>query len=153
MVDIAVDIIDSQGQDALGLSSVAARAGVAPPSLYKHVASLGELRTLVAVRVLEEMTDEATSAVMGLSGDAAIVALMRRMRAYVVAASGAVPGGAAGPDRRSGADRRPPSASSACFAVLRCYDLQGPAAIDAVRTLRVHHRTASPRSSPAAASA
>ena len=137
VVDIAVDIIDGQGQDALALSSVAARAGVAPPSLYKHVASLGELRALVAVRVLEEMTDEATSAVMGLSGDAAIVALMRRMRDYAVAHPArylAVP-----PD-----PLHDPALTEAAerflgvfLAVLRSYDLQGPAAIHAVRTLRV----------------
>jgi AcrR family transcriptional regulator len=137
VVDIAVDIIDSQGQDALALSSVASRAGVAPPSLYKHVASLGELRSLVAVRVLEEMTDEAASAVMGRSGDAAIGALMRRMRDYAVAHPArylAVP-----PD-----PLHDPALTEAAerflgvfLAVLRSYDLQGPAAIHAVRTLRV----------------
>ena len=137
VVDIAVDIIDAHGQDALALSSVAARAGVAPPSLYKHVASLGELRSLVAVRVLEEMTDEARSAVMGLSGDAAIVALMRRMRAYAVAH----------PSRYLAVPPDPihdPALTEAAerflgvfLAVLRSYDLQGAAAIHAVRTLRV----------------
>jgi AcrR family transcriptional regulator len=137
VVDIAIEIIDTQGQDALALSSVAARAGVAPPSLYKHVASLAELRALVATRILHEMTDLATSAVIGLAGDAAITALMRCMRAYAVehpARYLAVP-----PDPL----HDPALAEAATrflevsLAILRAYHLEGPAAIHAVRSLRV----------------
>src|SRR5262252_10963075 len=84
VVDVALAIVDEQGSEALSLSVVAARAGVAAPSLYKHVAGLAELRSRVAARVLAQMTDVATAAVLGLSGDAAIAALMRRLRAYGV---------------------------------------------------------------------
>ena len=84
VVNVALDIVDEQGPEALSLSVVAARAGVAAPSLYKHVASLAELRSRVAARVLAEMTEVGTAAVLGLSGDAAIAALMRRLRAYGV---------------------------------------------------------------------
>jgi AcrR family transcriptional regulator len=137
VVDLALDIIDAQGQEALALSSVAARAGVAPPSLYKHVGSLAELRSLVAARILDEMTDLATAAVMGLSGDAAIAALMRRLRAYAVehpARYLAVP-----PDPvHDPALAEPANRFLGVFlAVLRSYDLQGPAAIHAIRSLRV----------------
>ena len=82
VVDVALAIVDEQGPEALSLSVVATRAGVAAPSLYKHVAGLAELRSRVAARVLAEMTDVATAAVLGLSGDAAIATLMRRLRAY-----------------------------------------------------------------------
>src|SRR5262252_7998721 len=82
VVDVALAIVDEQGPEALSLSVVAARAGVAAPSLYKHVAGLTELRSRVAARVLAEMTEVANAAVLGLSGDAAIAALMRRLRAY-----------------------------------------------------------------------
>jgi AcrR family transcriptional regulator len=82
VVDVALAVVDEQGPEALSLSVVAARAGVAAPSLYKHVASVAELRSRVAARVLAEMTEVATAAVLGLSGDAAIAALMRRLRAY-----------------------------------------------------------------------
>jgi len=82
VVDVALGVVDEQGPEALSLSVVAARAGVAAPSLYKHVASLAELRSRVAARVLAEMTEVATAAVLGLAGDAAIAALMRSLRAY-----------------------------------------------------------------------
>lgn len=84
VVDAALSVIDEQGLDALTLAAVAARTGVAAPSLYKHVASLAELRTLVGARVLEEMTERFGAAVMGYSGDAAVAILMREYRAYVV---------------------------------------------------------------------
>jgi AcrR family transcriptional regulator len=137
VVDLALDIIDTQGQDALALSSVAARAGVAPPSLYKHVGGLGELRSLVAARILDEMTDVATAAVMGLSGDAAVAALMRRMRAYAVehpARYLAVPPDPVHDPALAEAANR---LLGVFLAVLRFYDLQGSAAIHAVRSLRV----------------
>jgi AcrR family transcriptional regulator len=137
VVDIAIEIIDADGIDALALSVVATRAGVAPPSLYKHVGSLTELRTLVAARILTEMTEAATAAVMGLSGDAAVTALMRRLRAYGVehpARYLAVP-----PDPLHDPALAEPAQRflHVFLAVLREYRLEGPAAIHAVRSLRV----------------
>ncbi|BCB77034.1 hypothetical protein Pflav_034440 [Phytohabitans flavus] len=85
VVEAAIAIVDEQGADALTLAAVAQRTGVAAPSLYKHVGSLGELRTLVGARVLEEMTDRFSRAVMGRSGDDAVAVLMHEYRAYVTA--------------------------------------------------------------------
>ncbi len=137
VVDIAIEIVDAYGVDALTLSVVATRAGVAPPSLYKHVGSLTELRSLVAARILDEMTDAATAAVIGLGGDAAVTALMRRMRAYAVehpARYLAVP-----PDPLHEAALSEPAGRllDVFLAVLRGYRLEGSAAIHAVRALRV----------------
>ena len=137
VVDVALAIVDEQGAEALSLSVVAARAGVAAPSLYKHVASVAELRSRVAARVLAEMTEVATAAVLGLSGDAAIAALMKRLRAYSVehpARYLAVP-----PDPM----HDPALAQAAArfmevfLAVLRGNGLDGAAAIHATRCLRV----------------
>jgi AcrR family transcriptional regulator len=137
VVDIAMEIIDSQGRDALALSLVAARAGVAPPSLYKHVGSLAELRALVAARVLDDMTEAATAAVMGLGGDAAVTALMRRIRDYAVAYPErylAVPPDPVHDPALAGAANR---LLAIFLAVLRFYHLRGSAAVHAVRSLRV----------------
>jgi AcrR family transcriptional regulator len=83
VVDAALELVDEQGVEGLTLAAVAARTGVATPSLYKHVASLGELRGHVGVRVLEEMTSWFTDAVLGRGGDEAVEALMQAYRAYV----------------------------------------------------------------------
>lgn len=83
VVAAALAVIDEQGVDALTLAAVAARTGVAPPSLYKHVGGLAELRTLVGVQVLTEMTDRFVAAVLGRGGDEAVAVLMRTYRDYV----------------------------------------------------------------------
>jgi AcrR family transcriptional regulator len=88
VVDVALALVDEKGLEALSLAAVADRAGVASPSLYKHVGSLAELRTLMAERVVRQVTAVFAGAVMGRSRDEAVEALMRAYRAYVVANPG-----------------------------------------------------------------
>lgn len=136
VVDAALDLIDDRGLDALALAAVAERTGVAAPSLYKHVGSLAQLRTLVAVRIMEELTDRFTAALVGRSGDEAVATLMRAYRRYSVehpARHAAMP-----PD-----PLHDPALASAgarllevFLAVLRGYGLEGEAAIHATRCLR-----------------
>jgi AcrR family transcriptional regulator len=84
VVSLAVAIVDEEGPAALPLSAVAARAGVATPSLYKHVRNLAELRELLSVRILNEMAEHVGAAVLGRSGDDALRALMEAWRSYVM---------------------------------------------------------------------
>ena len=136
VVDTALDVLDEQGLAGLTLAAVATRARVAAPSLYKHVASLAELRRLIGQRVLDELTDRFSVAVMGLAGDAAVAALMSAHRAYAVEY----------PHRYSAMPIDPlhdPEFAAAgrklldvFLAVLRGYGLTGPAAIHATRCLR-----------------
>lgn len=83
VVDAALAVVDEDGHAALTLAAVAARTGVATPSLYKHVAGLAELRVQLGIRVLEDMTGHFTTAVLGRSGDDAVAALLHAYRAYV----------------------------------------------------------------------
>ncbi|MBX6382647.1 MAG: TetR/AcrR family transcriptional regulator [Microbispora sp.] len=134
VVDIALRIVDEKGPDALTLSAVAARAGVATPSLYKHVRNLAELRVLVSGRVMAELTEVASEAVLGRSGDEALRALMDGWRSYA----------ARHPHRYSALIQAPrPETAEAgnrligiMLAALRAYGLEGSAAIHAVRCLR-----------------
>lgn len=84
VVEAALAVVDEGGVGALTLAAVAQRTGVATPSLYKHVTGLPELRTLLGARVIEDMAERFTAAVMGLGGDDAITALMHAYRAYVL---------------------------------------------------------------------
>jgi AcrR family transcriptional regulator len=137
VVDVALGIVDEHGPDGLTLAAVAQGCGVATPSLYKHVASLGELKTLVGVRVLEGMTDQFTATVLGSGGDEAVTALMHAYRAYV----------AAHPKRYAAMPMDPlhdPIQEAAgkklvgvMYATLRGYGLEGSAAVHATRRLRV----------------
>jgi AcrR family transcriptional regulator len=83
VVDAALAVVDADGLDALTLAAVAGRTGVATPSLYKHVAGLAELRVLLGIRVLEDMTESFTAAILGRSGDDAVAALLHAYRGYV----------------------------------------------------------------------
>ncbi|WP_327107589.1 TetR/AcrR family transcriptional regulator [Nonomuraea glycinis] len=85
VVDAAIELVDKHGLPALTLAAVAEHCGVAAPSLYKHVSNIADLRTLVGIRVMEEMTDSFTATVLGRSGTDAITSLMRAYRAYVTA--------------------------------------------------------------------
>jgi AcrR family transcriptional regulator len=61
-------VVDEGGPSGwadLGLSAVAHRAGVAVPSLYKHVDGLPALRSAVAARCAEELTAAMRAAVEG----------------------------------------------------------------------------------------
>jgi len=60
VVDLALAVVDDGGRTGfadLTLSAVAARAGVAVPSLYKHVAGLPALRREVALVCIEQFGD------------------------------------------------------------------------------------------------
>lgn len=91
VVAIAVDLVDDGGVDGfrtLTLAAVAARAGVAVPSLYKHVGSLADLQRSVAVVAVRELTDALTAATSGVTGPAAVSALAHGVRDYARAAPG-----------------------------------------------------------------
>lgn len=136
VVTTALSLVDERGVEAVTLAAVANRAGVATPSLYRHVASLGELRRLLALRVLDEVTDLAAAAVMGVAGDEAVAALMATYRRYVQTH----------PNRYAIMPLQPltdpmlaPSGErlmGVVLAVLRRYGLTGPEAVHAARRLR-----------------
>lgn len=95
VVDLALAVVDEGGPSGwadLGLSAVAHRAGVAVPSLYRHVDGLPALRSAVAARCVEELTAAMERAV-GTSagpptGAAAVRALAEATRTYALAHPG-----------------------------------------------------------------
>ncbi|MFF0339431.1 TetR/AcrR family transcriptional regulator [Kribbella sp. NPDC004875] len=137
VVDVALGIVDEHGPDGLTLAAVAQGCGVATPSLYKHVANLGELKALVGVRVLEDMADQFTAIVLGTGGDEAVTALMHAYRAYVAARPkryAAVPMDPLHDPIQEAAGKK---LVGVMYATLRGYGLEGPAAVHATRRLRV----------------
>ncbi|MFI6180723.1 TetR/AcrR family transcriptional regulator [Nonomuraea sp. NPDC051191] len=134
VVDLAVCIVDESGPESLTLSALAARAGVATPSLYKHVRNLAELRELLSVRIADEIAGELGQAVLGRSRDEAVGALMDAWRAYVTRH----------PHRYAMVIQQPHPAMRASgerlvdimLAALRGYGLAGSDAIHAARCLR-----------------
>lgn len=136
VVDAALDVIDEHGLDALTLAAVAGRTRVATPSLYKHVASLAQLRELVGLRVLEEMTGMFTAATVGRSGDDAVTALMHAYRDYVTAHPGRYDAMPADPLHEPALHAAGNRLLTVFVAVLRGYGLRDSEAVHAVRCLR-----------------
>ncbi|WP_242900574.1 TetR/AcrR family transcriptional regulator [Actinomadura terrae] len=136
VVDAAIAIVDAEGPGALTLAAVAGRAGVATPSLYKHVRNLAELRLLMTVRVMEELTERLGEAALGRSGDDAVRAVMRAYRSYVVEH----PSRYASMEQSAAPEGKVDAAGErllgVILAVLRGYDLEGPALVHGARCLR-----------------
>jgi AcrR family transcriptional regulator len=83
LVTIGLAVVDeggSRGFEDLTLAAVAGRAGVAVPSLYKHVGSLAALRRAIAVVCVNDLADTLTRATIGRSGSDAVRALAAAYR-------------------------------------------------------------------------
>lgn len=129
----AADIADGDGLEAVTLSSVAARLGVRPPSLYTHIAGLPDLRRRLAVRAAEALSDALTEAVAGRAAGDALREAGRAYRGWALAH----PGLHAALQfvqlqREPAADR----VVELMVSVMRGYALEGDAAIHAVRAMR-----------------
>ena len=91
VVDLALAVVDDGGPSGfadLTLSAVATSAGVAVPSLYKHVDGLPALRTAVAHRCVDELTAALENAVDGQTGRDALRAVAGATRGYALAHPG-----------------------------------------------------------------
>jgi AcrR family transcriptional regulator len=136
VVDVALALIDEKGLEALSLAAVADRAGVAAPSLYKHVGSLADLRDQMALKVVRQMTATFAAVVMGRSRDEAVEALMRAYRTFAVqhpARYALVP---RDPLHRDGMAEAAQEQLEVFVAVMRGYGLGAEAATHAIRRLR-----------------
>ncbi|WP_067505714.1 TetR/AcrR family transcriptional regulator [Actinoplanes sp. TFC3] len=138
VVDLALALVDEKGLDALSLAALAERAGVAAPSLYKHVGGLPDLRNLMAVKIMQDMVRGSTAAVLGLSRDEAVAALMRHFRAFVVQHPGWYALAPLDPINQGSAAMADAGSEflQVFYAVLRGYGLTESQAIHAMRRLR-----------------
>jgi AcrR family transcriptional regulator len=133
VVRAAAEIADADGLEAVTLSSVAAKLGVKPPSLYAHVNGLPDLRRRLAVQAAVELADALMPAVAGRAAGDALHATGRAYRQWALAH----PGQHAAlqfvrVDDEPAAER----VVALMVSVMRGYRLEGDAAIHAVRVMR-----------------
>jgi AcrR family transcriptional regulator len=140
---IALDLVDAGGTTGfadLTLAKVAAEAGVATPSLYKHVGSLAALRREVAVLAVRDLTEAVVRASLGRSGPEAVRALAGAMRDFAHAHPGRYAAVQVAADPADPADAELAAAGAEVVgvmaAVLRGFDLPENSAVDAVRAVR-----------------
>ncbi|GAA3232024.1 WHG domain-containing protein [Oerskovia jenensis] len=140
---LALRVVDdggAQGFADLTLAKVAAAAGVATPSLYKHVGSLADLRRSVALVAVNDLTRATAAATIGRSGPDALSALAWAVRDFAREHPGRYAAIQLSPDLGA-ADDDPLSLAGAetiavIVAVLRGFDLPEARTIDAIRAVR-----------------
>lgn len=140
---IALDLVDAGGTTGfadLTLAKVAAEAGVATPSLYKHVGSLAALRREVAVTAARDLRAELVDRTLGRSGPDAMRAVAHAMRDYAHARPGRYAAVQVAPDPDDPEDAELAAAAAdvvgLLVAVLRGFALPEDRAVDAVRAVR-----------------
>lgn len=140
---IALDLVDAGGSTGfadLTLAKVAAEAGVATPSLYKHVDSLAALRREVAIVAARDLRADLVDRTLGRSGPDALRALVHGMRAYAHAHPGRYVAVQVAPDPDDPADAELAATAAEVvglmIAVLRGFDLPEDRGVDAVRAVR-----------------
>lgn len=148
VVSVAVELVDDGGTTGfadLTLAALASRLGVAVPSLYKHVASLADLRREIAIMCVDQLTEVISRASTGLAGRDAIrgMALAIREFAHRYPARYAATQVAATQVAANRDDQLDDALAAAggravdvTAAVLRGFDLPPELTIDAIRVIR-----------------
>ena len=130
-------LADEVGLDQLSLAALAARLGVQPPSLYKHIAGQDALQRTLGARAKAELADVMRDAAVGRSGPDAVRALAQAYRRWAIAHPGRYTATLAAPDP---SDAEAVAESIRAVDVLRgalaSYELTGDVEIDAIRSLR-----------------
>jgi AcrR family transcriptional regulator len=133
----ASELADESGFAALTLAALAARLGVALPSLYKHVHSLDDLRRRMSVQALRELTDVVSRATVGRSRGDALRGLAGAYWEYAHAHPGRYAATLRAPSETDGEAVAVATALlHVVYAVLGGYGITDDDAIDATRTLR-----------------
>jgi len=143
VVAVAIDLVDEGGTagfERLTLAAVAGKAGVAVPSLYKHVASLGELRRLVATESIAELTRVLAAATIGRAGPDAVRAAADAIRDFARRHPGRYAATQVAPHGSDPADAelvaRAEETLAVLAGVLRGFGLPDDELVDAIRMLR-----------------
>jgi AcrR family transcriptional regulator len=133
----AAAVVDDVGWDRLSLAALAERLGVRQPSLYKHVASLDDLRAALATQGTRELGEVLTTAAVGRTGEDALRAMADAYRGYGQRHPGRYAATVRAPRLEDGEHTAATEAVlQTVLAVLTGYGLDGDDAIDAARALR-----------------
>jgi AcrR family transcriptional regulator len=91
VVEVAVEIADAEGFEAVTLASVAKVLGIRVPSLYNHVAGLQGLQMMIRLWGLQQLTKAIQKAAIGKSGETALISIAHAYRGFALAHPGVYP--------------------------------------------------------------
>ena len=84
VTEAAAAIVDAEGLAGLTLARLAAKLGVAPPSLYKHVGGLADLTVRVTTLAIRRLADGLVAAAIGRSDGQAFHAVAEAYRRFAI---------------------------------------------------------------------
>jgi AcrR family transcriptional regulator len=130
-------LADEVGLAALTMGLLANRLGVRPPSLYKHVASLDELRHGISVQAKREFAHHLARDSVGRSGPDAVRAFADSYRHWALEHPGRYAATLPAPAAGDGEDRRvSEEALQVLLDVLAGFGLPDARVVDSARALR-----------------
>lgn len=133
----AAVIVDADGLAALTLSRLAAALGVAPPSLYKHVAGLDDLVLRLTTISIRRLAEDLTAAAVGRSGRQALLAIADAYRRFAIEHAGLYALIQAVPEPMSNEQRAGIAQALEIFrAVAVSYDVPDGLLVHAIRMVR-----------------
>lgn len=88
VVAAGAQMADEVGIDGVSLTALAARLGVSPPALYRHVDDLADLQHGIAALAMAEFGDALRDALQGKSGSDALTAMFTALRTYITGHAG-----------------------------------------------------------------
>jgi AcrR family transcriptional regulator len=137
VADAAAALADEVGLDNVTLARLAGRLGVRPPSLYKHVEGLDDIRRSLALKGLTEVNQRMMRATVGRSREEALIALAKAYWDFAREHPGLYAASlrAAGPGEAALAAAGGEVVGTV-LGVLRGYGLSGDDALHATRGLR-----------------
>ncbi|MET4781381.1 TetR-like C-terminal domain-containing protein [Glaciihabitans sp. UYNi722] len=143
VVAASIDLVDEGGYTGfadLTLAALAARAGIAVPSLYKHVTSLADLRREIAIVSVNRLTEVISAASTGLAGRDALRAMAHAIRIFAQQNPGLYAATQVAARRDEPLDQPLSVAATRTLdvmaAVLRGFALPPELTIDAIRVIR-----------------
>ncbi|MED4798907.1 WHG domain-containing protein [Bacillus atrophaeus] len=75
IIDAAAELANQKGMKGVTLSTLSKKLNVRPPSLYNHVSGLQGIQVELCVSGLEQLYEQMSSSVRGLTGEKALLAL------------------------------------------------------------------------------
>lgn len=131
----AAELADEVGFERVTVSALARRFDVKAASLYSHLKSSDDLKTRLALHVLEELADRAADALAGRSGKEALAAYANVFRDYVREHPGRYAAAQYQLDPEAAVASAGGRHAQLMRAILRGYDLAEPDQTHAVRML------------------
>jgi AcrR family transcriptional regulator len=83
IIQAAIQLADEHGLEQISLASLAAKLGIKTPSLYNHIAGLPGLRKQLTLYGIQQLKESGMQAVLGKSGDEAVIAFCLDYVAFV----------------------------------------------------------------------